>query len=224
MVTALPRCGRDSGFTYLFVLFAVAIMGAGLAAVGELWQTHRLRASEVELLFVGDQYRRAIGAYYLNRGGCGPERNRYPRQLADLLKDPRCPANVRYLRTLYADPVTNKPEWGLVRAPDGGIAGVYSLSEQRPFKEANFRFVDRDFEGKRAYKDWQFVHRIAQAGTIPAAPGQATLQGVSSPASPGIAVAPSGAGASVVPGGMGVTTPSFGGMEAPRGTGPLATP
>jgi hypothetical protein len=163
------------------VLFLVALLGVGLAAAGEAWESQRLRAAEVELLWAGDQYRRALGEYYRNASGCGPDRNRYPRELAHLLKDPRCPATVRYLRRLYPDPITGSA-WGVLRAPDGGIAGVYSLSTRRPFKVADFRMQDRDFEGKRAYRDWVFVHAVANgrqaaraasqaaAGAVPPAP------------------------------------------------------
>jgi type II secretory pathway pseudopilin PulG len=150
------RGPREAGFTYLFVLFLVALLGVGLAAAGEAWQSQRLRGAEAELLWTGDQYRRAINAYYRNASGCGAERGRYPRQLADLVKDPRCPATVRYLRKLYPDPVTGG-DWELVRAPDGGIAGVRSPSTQRPFKVADFRVQDRDFENKKAYREWVFL-------------------------------------------------------------------
>lgn len=34
-------------------------------------------------------------------------------------------------RGIYADPFSGKAQWGLVAAPQGGIAGVYSLSAGR---------------------------------------------------------------------------------------------
>src|SRR5919106_4445434 len=134
------------GFTYLGVLAIVAIMGVMLAGVGEMWRTYVMREREEELLFVGDQYRRAIELYF--KAG-----KSYPRELADLLKDPRWPDTRRYLRKLYRDPVTGKTEWGLVPAPDGGIAGVYSLSEDAPFKTAGFRPPYAAFEGKAKYSE-----------------------------------------------------------------------
>jgi type II secretory pathway pseudopilin PulG len=143
---------HETGFTYLTVLFLVAIMSGGLALVGEVWHTASVREKEAELLFVGNEYRRAIARYYLS----GPQWQ-YPRNVSDLIKDPRQPGNVRHLRRLYADPITGSAEWALVKAPDGGIAGVHSLSEARALKRAGFRVRDAAFEGKSKYSEWQFV-------------------------------------------------------------------
>jgi len=139
------------GFTYLGILFAVFILSAGLALTGEVWHTSAAREREAELLHVGAQYRKAIERYYL----AGPRQ--YPRRLDDLLKDPRQAGTVRHLRKLYRDPLGGE-EWGFVRAPDGGIAGVHSLSAGRPLKRAGFAPRDRDFEGKEKYSDWRFVY------------------------------------------------------------------
>lgn len=143
--------GNGAGFTYLTALFIVAILAGGLALIGEVWHTTTLREKEAELLYVGNQYRKAIERYYLN----GPRQ--YPRALTDLLKDPRKPGTERYLRRIYVDPITGKDEWGLVKAPDGGIMGVHSLSEDKPFKSANFRTRDAGFERGEKYSDWKFV-------------------------------------------------------------------
>jgi len=143
---------RERGFTYLTVLFAVAFMGLGLALTGQVWHTALTRDREAELLYVGNQYRRAIERYYLS----GPRQ--FPRALEDLLKDPRKPGTERYLRKLYIDPLTGKNEWGMVKAPDGGIMGVYSLSEDSPKKVANFGFANKEFEGASKYSDWKFLY------------------------------------------------------------------
>jgi type II secretory pathway pseudopilin PulG len=150
------------GFTYLTALFIVAILGGGLALVGEMWETAARREKEAELLFVGHQYRSAIARYYLS----GPQRQ-YPRALEDLLKDARMPQTRRYLRRLYADPLSGKAEWGLVKAPDGGILGVHSLSEEATFKRAGFKRRDASFAGAQKYSEWKFIH------TAPAQPAVA---------------------------------------------------
>jgi hypothetical protein len=54
--------------------------------------------------------------------------------------------------------MTKANKWGLVHAPEGGVMGVYSLSEERPFKQDNFRERDRAFVGKTQYSEWQFVY------------------------------------------------------------------
>ena len=54
------RRPRHAGFTYVGLLIAVAVLGVGLAAVGQVWSTAAAREKERELLFVGNQYRAAI--------------------------------------------------------------------------------------------------------------------------------------------------------------------
>ena len=173
----------EHGFTYLAILFAVALMGVGLALTGEVWQTASLREKEAQLLYVGGQYRRAIERYYLS----GPRQ--YPRKLEDLLKDPRKPNTERYLRRLYFDPVTGSSEWGIVKAPDGGVMGVYSLSDAKPVKTGGFDVRNRAFEASGKYSDWKFVYDPTklQAPLPGAAPGAAA-----SPQAPPGSVPPPG--------------------------------
>jgi type II secretory pathway pseudopilin PulG len=151
---------EQRGFTYLTILFVVAIMSGGLAMIGEVWHTSAAREKEAELLHIGNEYRKAIERYYLSGTGV----RQYPKNLADLVKDPRQPGTVRHLRRLYPDPITGNDEWGLVKSADGGFAGVYSLSEAAPLKTAGFAVRDASFEGKTKYSDWQFVF------SAPAAP------------------------------------------------------
>jgi type II secretory pathway pseudopilin PulG len=145
----------ERGFTYLTVLFVIAFMGLGLSLAGEVWHTSVMREREAQLLYVGNQYRRAIERYYLSG------LNQYPRALEDLLRDPRRPDIARYLRKLYDDPVTGKSEWGVVKAPDGGVMGIFSQSEDKPIKTAGFALANRDFEGAAKYSDWKFVYNPA---------------------------------------------------------------
>lgn len=147
--------GRQSGFTYVAVLILVATLGAVSAAFGELTSHAAQRDREQDLLFVGNEYRRAITSYYQHTPGAI---NRYPVSLEDLLEDRRYPVPVRHLRRLYRDPVTGGSEWGLVQAPEGGIMGVYSLSSEEPIKSGGFAYRDRALEGAAKYSDWRFVH------------------------------------------------------------------
>ena len=87
MGAVVPRCGarrREAGFTYIGLLFAIAIIGITLATVGVVWSTQIRRDKEVELLWIGDQYRTAIGRYRASGG-------QYPQALTDLLEDKRFP-------------------------------------------------------------------------------------------------------------------------------------
>jgi len=154
---------KQRGFTYLTALFIVAIIAGGLALIGEVWGTSSKREKEAELLFVGHQYRKAIERYYLSGV------NQYPRALQDLIKDPRKPGTERYLRKLYPDPMTGKDEWGFVKGADGGIAGVYSLSEEKPLKISGFKVRDASFESAQKYSDWKFSHSVPAQAAAPGA-------------------------------------------------------
>ena len=145
----------DDGISRSKLLLFIAIMGAALAGTGVLYRTQVQREKEKELLFVGDQFRRAITLYYEKSPGGD---KRYPQTLDDLLRDNRYPGVQRYLRRVYVDPMSGSAEWGLVRAADGGISGVHSLSDATPMKTAKFPNVYEQFTGKTSYADWQFVY------------------------------------------------------------------
>lgn len=154
----LPRrCApdRQGGFTYLGLLFVIAIMGAALAGIATVWDTYARREKEAELLFIGDQFRLAIGTYYERTPGGVKQ---YPKQLEDLLKDPRFPDVQRHLRRVYVDPMTGKTTWGLIRSGDGGILGVHSLSEGKPIKVAGFDAAYASLAKASTYSNWFFVY------------------------------------------------------------------
>lgn len=156
-MTERPGQKAEAGFTYLGLLILMVIMGILLAATGEMWSTVQKRANEDELLYIGHQFRQAIQQYYERSPGGA---KKYPRSLDDLLKDNRYLATQRFLRKIYVDPMTGKTEWGLVKAPDNGIAGVYSLSEAAPLKDAGFDSQDQAFEKAEKYSDWQFTYQV----------------------------------------------------------------
>jgi type II secretory pathway pseudopilin PulG len=196
---------HEQGFTYLTVLFIVAILMTGLALVGEVWETAAKRDKETELLFIGNQYRQAIARFYEGTPG-GVKR--YPRTLEELLKDPRAPSTQRYLRQLYPDPLGSK-EWGIVKAPDGGVAGVYSQSEDKPLKTGNFKLRDAGFDGAQRYVDWKFLYSPAAAAqTAPQTTPQATQPGVTGTPLPGLGQSAPAAG-SPLPG-LGQSAPAAG--------------
>ena len=154
---------RSGGFTYLALLLIVAAMGGGFAAYGELASRSAQREKEADLLFIGDEYRRAIGTYYENSPA---GHKRYPKSLDQLLKDERFAFNRRHLRRLYRDPVTGK-ELAAVEAPEGGIMGVRSTSDAAPLKSADFLPQYAAFEGAVRLADWQFVYAPQVAPPAP---------------------------------------------------------
>jgi type II secretory pathway pseudopilin PulG len=168
----------QKGFTYLTVLFVLAMMSGGLALIGEVWHTSNVREKEAELLHIGNEYRKAIQRYYLYQN-----RRQYPKSLADLAKDSREPGTLRHLRRVYPDPITGGEEWGFVKSADGGIAGVHSLSEAEPLKTGGFAVRDATFEGKTKYSDWQFIYAPAAQPASPGTkPGAAPTPGSPAPA------------------------------------------
>jgi type II secretory pathway pseudopilin PulG len=168
MQSISPRCRLSSrhatfdcgGFTYIGLLFFIVLMGAALVGVAQVWHTQVQRDRETELLFIGNQFRRAISLYYERAPG---GLRQYPKQLEDLLQDPRYPNVQRHLRKLYLDPMTGKAEWGLMKAPDGSIIGVYSLSEEMPIKTAGFSGLDAAFADSVTYREWKFAYLPADA-------------------------------------------------------------
>ena len=152
----------------------------GLAMTGEAWRTTVQREKERELLFVGDQFRKAITQYYDGTPGGAKQ---FPNSLDDLLKDARYPTTRRHLRKVYRDPMTGKREWGLVRGPGESIMGVYSLSKQAPMKRANFPPDYASFERAESYAAWRFAYSEANApqGASGAAEATAPAPGLPQP-------------------------------------------
>jgi type II secretory pathway pseudopilin PulG len=144
------------GFTYLGLLFAVALAGIALAATGVVWSTEQQRQREQELLFIGQQFREAIASYYERSPGMV---KRYPAKLDDLLKDSRFLTVRRHLRQIYPDPMTGMREWGLIAAPEGGIMGVHSLSSTASIKRTGFPAELAELEEKGSYAEWRFIYR-----------------------------------------------------------------
>lgn len=115
------------GFTYLALLFAVAVAGAALAALAPRWQRAAEREREAEWLFRGRQIADAL-TLYARHSPAGSARR--PQQLEQLLQDRRHDPPLQHLRRLYADPFTGASDWVLLRDADGGIRGLHSRSSQ----------------------------------------------------------------------------------------------
>jgi type II secretory pathway pseudopilin PulG len=161
-------CASGRGFTYIALLILVALLGIGLAMAGQVWHTSAQREKERELIFVGDQFRNAIAAYYaINMGA----EDRYPKSFDDLLRDPHQPAMRRHLRKVFSDPLTGRTQWGLIKSPAGGIMGVYSLAGGHPFKETGFPERYAAFSDAEGYSGWQFTY-VESGGTALPPPNQ----------------------------------------------------
>lgn len=152
---------KQWGFTYICLLMVMAIAGIGMAGVGIVWHQDAQREREKELLFIGDEYRKAIGSYYENSLS---EVKQFPATLEDLVTDKRFPDIKRHLRKLYSDPMALGKPWQLV-LQQGQIIGVYSASKQTPIKKIGFQPPYETFGEAAEYSDWKFIYT---PGSIPA--------------------------------------------------------
>ncbi len=145
---------NQRGVTLMVVLVMVVVVGLTAGLAGTSWRSIMQRVKENELLWRGDQYRKAIEGYYgVNHGGI----QRYPARLEDLLRDPRSLQPVRHLRRLYPDPFTGE-DWVIIKDPTGGIRGVRSSSKEEPFKKENFSEEYEDFKDRKKYSEWEFSY------------------------------------------------------------------
>jgi type II secretory pathway pseudopilin PulG len=168
---------RERGITYLGLLLAVALTSGALAAGSAVWSHQQRREREKQLLWAGDQIRRALVTYAAT--GADAAGARYPARLEDLLEDNRSLVPRRHLRRLYHDPLTHGQPWGLVRDERGGIIAVFSTSDAVPIKTAGFSRDDASFEAARRYRDWRFAAaalpaELAASGAARAAAGAAS--------------------------------------------------
>ena len=176
MPTGEPRLPRPlrrrapaPGFTYLALLFGLAIGGAALAALGTHWQQAAQREREAELLFRGLQLREALQRFHDQSPDGQPT---LPQTLDELLADERRPTPRHHLRQLYTDPFTGAADWALLRRPDGAIVGLHSRST-RPLLLQTLPPGVRPEPGRAApwqARDWRFqieVRRSAAPRTRP---------------------------------------------------------
>ncbi len=136
------------------VMAVVAVVGIGLAAIGPMWSDAARREREQELLRVGELYAQAIEAYRAQSPG---SLKRYPPELDSLTLDTRFVGTRRHIRKLYADPLQPNRPWGLVRAADGGIQGVYSLDERQPLLRSGLSLGTTQLTPAQRYSDWKFM-------------------------------------------------------------------
>jgi type II secretory pathway pseudopilin PulG len=159
----LVKHQTQRGFTYIGVLVIMTCMLMAMGAASEVWHTVMQQEKERELIFIGHQFRTAIRQYYLKFG------NKYPPSLDALVETDDPSGNkAHFLRKLYLDPITNNTQWGTVQAQNGGVAGVFSISEDMPLKAKGFADIDAKFENAEKYSDWKFVFvpRVVQGASL----------------------------------------------------------
>lgn len=182
----------EAGFTYVGMVFFVAMLGLVGAATLKVDTLLRRAAAEQDLLEIGAEFSEALRSYAAATPRGYPTA---PPTLQELLKDPRFPGTRRHLRKIFVDPVTGKDEWGIVYQGDRiGVLAVYSLSQAQPLKVANFDARFLNFENKEHLSEWKFTatgqgvsvtapNNIAPPGT-PGAPGTPEAPGMPAPLFP----------------------------------------
>jgi type II secretory pathway pseudopilin PulG len=151
------RAQRQRGFTYIAVLVALLMLSLATQGVITYVSHQAQREREADLLRIGQTYAKAIGAYYQASPGTI---KRWPATLEDLLEDRRLVGVVRHIRELYPDPITRTFSWDLIRAPDGGIAGVRSTSTLAPIRTGVVELDELTLPPAIRYADWEFVYAI----------------------------------------------------------------
>ncbi len=164
------RMSNEQGITYLFLMFAIVLIGITTTAAAKQWKAMVQRELEADLLMKGIEIQNALALYSAaKKAGRVMPGEVYPQSLVELTRLPK-----PFLRKAYLDPITHG-EWEYLRAPNGGIMGVRSKSRAVPFRQHDFPLVVRHFDGKNQYYDWVFQFpNSSMAGMMPApnAPNQ----------------------------------------------------
>ena len=150
-----PRAPPAPGAAYLLLLVAVATLGIAAAGSATLGAAASRQDAERQLLATGAEFTSALASYRASAPANRPVSG--PQDLAALLKDPRIAGVRRHLRQVRDDPLTGQPDWGLVRARDGGIIGVFSQAPGRPQKQQGFGPAQAHFQRAERYADWVFT-------------------------------------------------------------------
>ncbi|MYM67698.1 type II secretion system protein [Pseudoduganella sp. FT55W] len=147
---------NQSGFSYVIVMFLVAVLSLVSVRALESTLTREKRDKEAQLLEIGMAYLKAIEQYYNEAPGSAQS---YPAELDALLYDDRLTRPQRPLRKLFRDPISGSAEWGVVRNAAGAVIGVHSLSAGKPFKQQGFPAELQSFAGAQRYSDWKFIYQ-----------------------------------------------------------------
>ena len=165
------------GYALAALLVGLAVMGVLTSAALPVWRQAAQRERELELVFRGEQYVRAIELYQRVYAGA------YPPDVDTLVEQ-------RFLRRRYRDPMVADGEFRIVYQAEaseafgaapaaglrGGVIGVVSRNEQDAI---------RIYNGRKKYSEWAFLHT---SSTTPA--GQAPGSGSEGAPQPGQVAAP----------------------------------
>lgn len=157
--------GSRDGYALAALLVGLAVMGILTSAALPVWRQATQRERELELIFRGEQYVRAIELYQRVYAGA------YPPDVDTLVEQ-------RFLRRRYRDPMVADGEFRIVHQAEasaafgaatgdrtpaaglrGGVVGVVSRSEQDAI---------RIYNGRTKYSEWAFLHMSSSTPAGPA--------------------------------------------------------
>ena len=150
--SSTARCQR--GFTYLLLLFVMAVAGAGFAALGEQWAIAGQREREAELVFRGTQFSQALASW---RDATRAGQPIAPLSLQELLVDLRSSPPRHHLRRLFTDPFTGQADWELLLDAQGRVAAVSSRSRQPALRRVGVGLRDSADDQAPTVGDWLFT-------------------------------------------------------------------
>jgi hypothetical protein len=178
VTSARPRRGA------VLLGFLVLLAGSGwtLAEWSQSAAHARQRQDEAELLWVGQQYKRALESYY---NGTPRGVKVLPATLEELLEDRRFPQPVRHLRRLYRDPMSAGGQWVVIRRGPQ-VIGVRSASERRPFQRSDFEPGLEQFDQAVSYAEWTFTAALGGLPSPPAAGASAAGAASTPETAPGL--------------------------------------
>ncbi|MFQ5817370.1 MAG: hypothetical protein ACE5H2_05350 [Terriglobia bacterium] len=113
----MRRGSKQGGYALIILLLVAALVLILLGAEVPRVLTQGQREREEELIFRGEQYRRALALHYRKYA-------RLPLKLEELVEPTN---NLRFLRQLYPDPMSADGEWRLIRVgPLGEVVGSHT--------------------------------------------------------------------------------------------------
>ncbi|BCA54067.1 conserved exported protein of unknown function [Nitrospira sp. KM1] len=178
------HAGGERGITYLFLMFAIVLIGIVTTMGAQQWKMMMQRELEADLLTKGIEIQNALALYSTAmKAGRVIQGEVYPQSLMDLTRLPK-----PYLRKVYLDPLT-RGTWDYIRSPSGGIMGVRTRRKGEPMKKHEFPLAVRHFDGMKSYRDWIFQHPNPSTvslfpSTAPPGPGGSPQQSAPSPGVP----------------------------------------
>lgn len=126
------RKTEQQGYSYLWFLFILVFISIFFSNNLIVYSTIKKKNNEEELFRIATMYCKALNEYYTN----SPTGIMvYPDAFVNLLRDPRYTKDVRYLRTLFLDPITNK-EFIYIRNNQQEIVGFHSVSENKILRKS----------------------------------------------------------------------------------------